>query len=129
MSKGTGNTNEWALIDRRAVESLVQRDGADAVIGALSSDAPSPKQRAVELAELAVAGKVVQMREKTTAFKEWAETQGLRRLNNTLIELDRVLGLDTRGQAILQAQALTRFMAQNVDEDIDALRQAVAAKS
>ncbi len=117
----------WDMLDRRVIDDLVAADGAERVLGALMTDTPEPETRALRMCELAVAGNIQELNRQTQDFQAWAEHHGLRRLVNTLIELDRVLGLPQRGQAILQAQALTRFIAQNLDEDLDAFKRAVTS--
>jgi len=48
----------WDLLDRRAVNDLVARDGADRVLGALMGSALSPEAQAQTLSDLAVEGNV-----------------------------------------------------------------------
>ena len=117
---------EWQVLDTRVVDDLVTRKGAADVVDALVADTPSMSRNTDELAALAVAGKIAPMRVKIDVLMDWAERYGLRRLANALVELRRVVALDQRGQAILQSQALTRFIRQNLDNDIEALKRAVA---
>jgi len=71
-----------------------------------------------------------QRKKKNTAtFKSWSNEHGFRRLSNILIELERVLELPARGQAILQAQALTRFIILHLDKDIAAFKRAVSSSN
>ena len=119
----------WDLLDRRAVNDLVARDGADRVLGALMGSALSPKAQAQTLSDLAVEGNVPAQKKNTATFKSWSNEHGFRRLSNILIELERVLELPARGQAILQAQALTRFIILHLDKDIAAFKRAVSSSN
>lgn len=127
MNKTTPLQDLWQVIDERIVDDLVTRKGAGEVVSSLIADRPSPADRAHELAALAVLGKLPQMREKSEEFRRWAERFGLRRLSNTLVELNRVIALPSRGKAILQAQALTRFLENAASEDVEALKTLVIA--
>jgi len=117
----------WDLLDRRAIKDLVSRDGADNVLGNLAEDSSTPEAQALSLKDLAIAGEIPALKEKTSIFKAWSEEHGLRRLSNILVELERVLELPARGQAILQAQALTRFILLHLQTDITALKRAISA--
>lgn len=117
----------WDLLDRRAVDDLVAKDGAEHVLGALMSEDPDPESRARQMCALAVAGNILSLTREARAFQAWAERHGLRRQVNALVELDRVLALPERGQAILQAQALTRFIEQNLAADIATFKRAVTS--
>jgi len=127
MSEDTAKDTTWDVLDRRTVDDLVAKDGADRVLGALMSDDPAPEDRVQLMVELAVAGNIPALRHETQTFQAWAERHGLRRLINALVELDRVLDLSQRGQAVLQAQALTRFIRQNLSHDIAAFKRAVSS--
>lgn len=126
MSAAADPAADWQILDLRTVHDLATRKGAAAVIGALRSERPDGAERARELSALAVAGKLAQMRARTAEFNTWAERHGLRRLGNMLIELGRVLEMPERGQATLQAQALTRLIGHTIDADIKALTEALA---
>ncbi|MEX0693770.1 MAG: hypothetical protein WD075_04930 [Rhodospirillales bacterium] len=117
----------WDLLDHSIVKDLVDREGAARILGTMMSEPPSPEERIHTMCTLAVAGNIVTLRQETADFLAWAEINGMRRLVNTLIELNRVLALDARGQAIFQAQALTRFIAQNIDDDLNAFKRAVTS--
>jgi hypothetical protein len=117
----------WDVLDRRAIDDLVAKDGAERVLGALMSDDPDPETRVRTMRELAIAGNIPKLRRETQAFQAWAGQHGLRRLGNALVELDRVLDLPQRGQAVLQAQALTRFIDQHLGEDLAAFKRAVSS--
>ncbi len=119
----------WDLLDRRAVNDLVARDGADRVLDALMGSALSPEAQAQTLSDLAVEGNVPAQKKNTATFKSWSNEHGFRRLSNILIELERVLELPARGQAILQAQALTRFIILHLDKDIAAFKRAVSSSN
>lgn len=127
MDQDTAKSNTWDLLDRRTIDDLVAAKGAEVVLGAIMNEDPAPESRMRRMRDLAVAGNIVQLRSETQTFQAWAEQHGLRRLINALVELDRVLELPARGQAILQAQALTRFMAQHLAEDIAAFKHAVSS--
>ncbi len=126
MNTDTPANATWELLDRRRVQDLVSKHGAARVLSTMMSDPLPPEQRIAAMRELAVAGNILRLRADTSELMAWAEGHGLRRLNNALIELDRVLALPARGQAILQAQALTRFIALNLEQDIMAFRRAVS---
>lgn len=117
----------WQVIDEKIVDDLVTRKGANEIVAALIADKPSAADRAHELAGLAILGKLALMRDKSDDFHRWAERHGLRRLANTLVELNRVIALPTRGKAILQAQALTRFLEHAAAEDVETLKAMVIA--
>lgn len=121
------DTATWDVLDRRAIDDLVGDGGAERVLGALMSDTPSPEDRARQMAALAVSGDISKLKAENHALQTWAEKHGLKRLGNMLIELDRVLALPARGQAILQAQALTRLIQRTLEDDIKAFKRAVAA--
>ena len=121
------DTATWDILDRRAIDDLVGEKGRERVLGGLMSDDPTPEDRARRMAQLAVDGNIPQLRNETASFQRWAEKHGFKRLQNTLVELDRVLSLSERGQAILQAQALTRHIARTLGDDIQAFKRAVAA--
>ncbi len=118
----------WDVLDRRAVENLVSGNPPEQILSTLVGTEPSPEDQAQSLIDLAIKGNIKQLKAETDAFKAWAEWHGLRRMSNALIELERVLDLPQRGQAILQAQALTRFIAQHLAGDIKTLKRAVSAK-
>lgn len=127
MPDTEANDITWDLLDRRAVNDLVARDGADQVLSALMESSLSPETQAQTLNDLAIEGNVPALKKNTTTFKSWSDEHGLRRLSNILIELERVLELPARGQAILQAQALTRFIILHLDTDIAAFKRAVSS--
>lgn len=116
----------WDVLDTRAVDQLLLREGAAGVMGTLANETPRPTARADALVGLAVAGNIPKLAEQAGAFRAWTEGYGLKRLSNALIELDRVLSLPTRGTAILEAQSLTRFIRTHVTQDIDVLRKRIA---
>jgi len=117
----------WDVLDRRAIDDLVAKDGAERVLGALMSDTPAPEDRVRRMVDLAVAGNIAELRHETQTLQAWAERHGLRRLINAVVELDRVLDLPQRGQAVLQAQALTRFIRQNLSNDLAAFKRVVSS--
>jgi hypothetical protein len=127
MPNTEANDIAWNLLDHCAVNDLVAQDGADRVLGALMGSALSPEAQAQTLSDLAVEGNVPALKKNTVTFKSWSDEHGLRRLSNILIELERVLELPARGQAILQAQALTRFIILHLDTDIAAFKRAVSS--
>jgi hypothetical protein len=127
MTQDAAKDSPWDLLDRRAIDDLVAKDGAERVLGALANDDPAPDARLLSMRDLAVAGNIMKLREETRTLQSWAERHGMRRLVNALVELDRVLDLPQRGQAILQAQALTRFMVLHVAEDLAAFKRAVSS--
>lgn len=112
----------WQIIDERVVDDLVTRNGASDVVSSLIGDKPTAADRARELADLAVLGKLNVMRDKTEDFRKWSEKYGLKRIGNTLVELNRVIAMPERGKAILQAQALTRFLEHASVDDVDTLK-------
>ena len=127
MNTDTKHDATWDLLYRNTVKDLVDREGAARILSTLMSEPPSPDERIHTMCALAVDGNIVRLRQETADFLAWAETNGMRRLNNTLIELNRVLALEARGQAIFQAQALTRFIRLNLDQDIKAFKRAVTS--
>ena len=127
MDTETQTEIAWDLLDRRKVADLVNKEGAARVLSTMMSEPPAPEERIAAMKDMAVAGNILQLRAETTIFLDWANSHGLRRLSNALVELDRVLNLPARGQAILQAQALTRFIALHLDQDIKAFQRAVSS--
>lgn len=127
MPDTEANEVTWDLLDRRAVNDLVARDGAERILGALMGSTLSPESQAQTLNDLAIEGNIPALKKKTATFKSWSDEHGLRRLSNILVELERVLELTARGQAILQAQALTRFIILHLDTDIAAFKRAVSS--
>ena len=127
MNTDTKHDATWDLLVRNTVKDLVDREGAARILSTLMSEPPSPDERIHTMCALAVDGNIVRLRQETADFLAWAETNGMRRLNNTLIELNRVLALEARGQAIFQAQALTRFIRLNLDQDNKAFKRAVTS--
>lgn len=119
----------WDLLDRRTIKDLVSRDGADKVLSSLEEMPITPEAQALSLKDLAIAGDIMGLKEKTSTFKTLSDELGLRRLSNILVELERVLDLPARGQAILQAQALTRFILLHLETDIAALKRAVSSST
>lgn len=115
----------WQIIDERVVDDLVTRQGSSDVVSSLIGGKPTAAERARELANLAVQGKLNAMRDKAEDFRKWSEKFGLRRIGNTLVELNRVIALPERGKAILHAQALTRFLEHAATEDVDMLKSFV----
>ncbi len=115
----------WETLDQDSVKSLVERKGASMLIDDLDSSSPSPRDRADQLVKLAIDGRINPLKKETSAFCDWAAEHGAQRIENALIELDRVLASPKRGEAILHAQALTRFIARNVDADIITLKAAI----
>lgn len=115
----------WEILDQGAVQDLVERKGATALVDMLNSASPSVRDRADQLVDLAIKGRIRPLKEETRQFCDWAAEHGTRRIENALIELDRVLASPKRGEALLSAQALTRFIARNVDADVAALKAAI----
>lgn len=128
MSEDAIRKAKWDILDEKRVEDLVVRHGAAGAIGALLSETPSPEDRAAALITLAISGKVRVLKNDAAALRVWAEAYGLRRINNALIELDRVLDMHQRGQAILQSQALTRFIHRHCADDIAVLKRALSER-
>jgi|GEM_PF-633983 hypothetical protein len=118
----------WDVLDNRTVDQLLLREGAPSVIGTLINETPTPAARADALVDFAIAGNIPKLAEQAGAFRAWTEGYGLKRLTNALIELDRVLSLPTRGIAILEAQALTRFIHTHVTQDVEVLRKHITEK-
>ena len=116
----------WQVLDDRAVDQLLLREGVAGVMGTLINETPTPAARADALVALAVAGNIPKLAEQAGAFRAWTEGYGLKRLSNALIELDRVLSLPTRGTAILEAQSLTRFIRTHVTQDVEVLRKRIS---
>lgn len=115
----------WETLDQDSVQALVESKGASALIDSLNSSSPSPRDRADQLVKLAIDGRINPLKQETAQFCDWAAEYGARRIENALIELDRVLTSPKRGEAILHAQALTRFIARNVDTDVKTLKAAI----
>lgn len=115
----------WETLDQDTVQSLVESQGAIVLIDDLDSSSPSPRDRADQLVKLAIDGRINPLKQETAAFCDWAAKYGTRRIENALIELDRVLASPKRGEALLHAQALTRFIARNVDADVMTLKAAI----
>lgn len=115
----------WEILDQDSVQALLARKGATALIDELDSSTPTPQNRANILVELAINGRINPLKQETTQLCDWAAQYGVRRIENALIELDRVLASSKRGKALLNAQALTRFIARNIDADILALKTAI----
>lgn len=116
----------WDVLDHRAVDQLLLREGASGVMSTLINETPTPAARADALVDLAVAGNIPKLAEQAGAFRAWTEGYGFKRLTNTLIELDRVLSLPARGTAILEAQSLTRFIRTHITQDVEVLRKRIA---
>ncbi len=128
QARETGLSSEtapvaWDVLDKRVVDQLIMREGVADVMNTLVNETPSPAARADALVDLAVAGNILKLTEHAGAFRAWSQGYGLKRLTNALIELDRVLSLPARGTAILEAQALTRFIRTHVTQDVGVLRQ------
>lgn len=125
MSQSAPAPDAWQIIDERTVDDLVTRQGASTVVSALIGDKPTAAERAKDLSALAVLGKLGDMRDKTEEFRKWAERHGLRRLSNSLVELNRVIALPERGKAILHAQSLTRFIETAAVDDVEFLKRLI----
>lgn len=119
----------WETVDRETIAAMVDRNGATATLERLNASAPLARDLANRLIELSIEGRITALKTTTSEFTIWASENGARRLENALIELDRVLASQKRGEAILHAQALTRFIARHVDEDITAIKAAVSGKA
>lgn len=115
----------WEILDQDSVQALVDHKGATALVDMLNSTSPSPRDRADQLVKLAINGRMSPLEQETAQFCDWAAEYGARRIENALIELDRVLASSKRGEALLNAQALTRFIARNIDADLLALKAAI----
>lgn len=115
----------WETLDQESVQALVESKGATALIDSLNSSSPSPRDRADQLVQLAIDGRINPLKKETAQFCDWAAEYGARRIENALIELDRVLTSPKRGEAVLHAQALTRFIARNIDSDLKTLKAAI----
>lgn len=129
MNNDADTEMTWEILDQDTVQTLVERKGATALIDDLNSASPSPRDRADHLVSLAISGKISSLKKETSEFCDWAAEHGTRRIENTLIELDRVLALPKRGEALLHAQALTRFIVRNIDADIKVLKTAIKGNS
>lgn len=125
MNNDSDTNITWETLDQDAIQDLVARKGATALIEMLNSASPSPRDRADQLVDLAINGRINPLKQETAQFCDWAADHGMRRIENALIELDRVLASPKRGEALLNAQALTRFIAHNVDADVRALKVAI----
>lgn len=124
----TGNDITWEVIDTETIQALVERKGATALIDELNSQTPTPQSCADQLVALAVEGRISPLKKDASSMCDWAAEHGARRIENALIELDRVLASEKRGEALLHAQALTRFISRHIDPDIKALKEAIKGK-
>ncbi len=122
MTPNHGRASDWDILDGSAVEDMRAR-AADPQATDISADAAL--SRAEQLSKWAVAGNLPAIQSAVDSHRQWAAQNGLRRIENALIELDRVVSGTRRGQAILQAQALTRFIARHIRDDIAALQKAL----
>lgn len=125
MTENTSAEMTWDILDRDTVRALVERKGSTTLIEALNSATPSPQAKAEELVDLAIAGRIATLKEHTSSLCDWAEEHGARRIENALIELGRVLASEKRGEGLLHAQALTRFISRHIGSDVKALKAAI----
>lgn len=127
MTPNADTQSYWEVLDTKKVDDL-RLQSADAVISALDGgDAESPQVQVKNLRDLAIDGRLPRIRLLVADLRDWAEAYGLRRIANILVELDRVTRIDARGQAILQAQSLTRMLDLHIANDIDTLKDALNA--
>ena len=125
MTNDADTDTTWETLDKDTILALVASKGATALVDSLDISSPSPRDRADNLVKLAIEGRINPLKKETSAFCDWAAEYGARRIENALIELDRVLASPKRGEAILHAQALTRFIARNIDADVMTLKAAI----
>lgn len=128
MSNDTSTEISWDVLDRGTVKALVGSKGAGALVQNIDALSPSPTERADALVALAVNGRIPKLKIEAMQLAEWAAEYGALRIENALIELDRVLSSDRRGEAIMQAQALTRFIARCIDSDVKALKTSISSQ-
>ena len=112
----------WEILDRGTVADIRTRGGDTSSLG-VSED--RIKGRVDELSTLATNGNIAALQNVLDGHRQWAAQCGLRRIENALIELDRVIAGPARGQAVLQAQALVRFIVRHLADDVAALEAAV----
>ena len=122
MTSRQTRASDWEVLDTRAVDELRSRGTVTDTLD-ISSDAALV--RAEQLSKLAVAGSLPALETAVDEHRKWASQCGLRRIENALIELERVIAGPKRGQAVFQAQALTRFIRRHVLDDIAALEKAL----
>lgn len=128
MSNDTTTEISWDVLDQDTVAALVDSKGAGALTQSIDALSPSPSERADALVELAINGRIPKLRDEAAQLSAWAAEFGALRIENALIELDRVLSSDKRGEAIMQAQALTRFIARCIDNDVKALKASISSQ-
>lgn len=128
MTDPANSEMAWETVDRETVAALVESNGATASLDTFNASASRARELATRLVELSVEGRIPPLQKTSAEFCDWAAENGARRLENALIELDRVLTSPRRGEAILHAQALTRFIARHVDDDIKAVKMAITGK-
>ena len=126
MSNDTSTEISWDVLDQDTVTALVDNKGADALAQNIDALSPSPSERADALVDLAINGRIPKLKDDAAQLSGWAAEFGLLRVENALIELDRVLSSDKRGEAIMQAQALTRFIARCIDSDVEILKASIS---
>ncbi len=115
---------DWEILDAAGFEAMLSRKGAAQTLFALETGLDAV-EAAAGLRHLAVRGDVKALLDDTRKLHDWAEAHALRRLANALMELQRCAELEARGQAILQAQSLTRFIAEIVGDDVALLKRAL----
>lgn len=128
MSNDTSTEISWGVLDQDTVTALVDSKGADALAQSIEALSPSPSERADVLVDLAINGSIPKLKVEAKQLAEWASEFGVLRVENALIELERVLSSDKRGEAIMQAQALTRFIARCIDKDVNALKASISSQ-
>jgi hypothetical protein len=128
MSNDTSTEISWGVLDQDTVTALVDSKGADALAQNIDALSPSPSERADTLVDLAINGRIPKLKIEAGQLAEWAAEFGALRIENALIELDRVLSSEKRGEAIMQAQALTRFIARCIDSDVKALKASILSQ-
>lgn len=129
MSNDTSTEISWGVLDQDTVTALVDSKGADALVQNIDALSPSPSERADALVDLAINGRIPKLKTEAAQLSDWAAEFGVLRIENALIELDRVLSSDKRGEAIMQAQALTRFVARCIDSDVKALKSSISKQA
>jgi hypothetical protein len=128
MSNDTSTEISWGVLDQDTVMALVDSKGTDALAQSIEALSPSPSERADALVDLAINGRIPKLKIEAKQLAEWASDYGVLRIENALIELERVLSSDKRGEAIMQAQALTRFIARYIDSDVNALKASISSQ-
>ncbi len=114
------------MLDHDVINRLIDAEDAGELLARIDTIASDEMDAISRLRHASVRGDLEAVRSGAVGICTRAEIMGMRRLANRLVELERVATMDAIGQAHLHSQTLTRLIDEEIAEDFQALKDAIA---